>query len=181
MNRPNSFQSIDRSRADVADGVVVPSMLVAVDLTESTSAVLREARIFAQKFDAMVHVLHVVQCNVATERCGVPRWDLVRDMADSARRELHRLIRSIWNEDILASITIREGSPAKVIVQVAHATDASMIVLGMHDRFGWLRLLRHRTFARVVHHSPCPVLAVRLAAAAAFNAELRRNSASIPP
>ncbi len=52
--------------------------------------------------------------------------------------------------------------PADAIVDFATELPASFVVVGSHAREGFARLALGSTAMRVVHHSPCPVLVVKL-------------------
>jgi nucleotide-binding universal stress UspA family protein len=55
-----------------------------------------------------------------------------------------------------------DGDPAEAIVQVARSRDASLIVMGTHQRRGLDRLFRGSVAEKVLRESPCPVLAIPL-------------------
>jgi nucleotide-binding universal stress UspA family protein len=65
---------------------------------------------------------------------------------------------------------MEEGEPAEVILDVAHAAQCDLIVMGTHGRTGMLnRLLMGSVAEKVVRSAPCPVLTVKNPQADAAN------------
>jgi len=141
----------------------ISRVLVPVDLSPSSAEVLYYARMFAKPFDAIVELLHVVQLNIVGEELGVPRLGLIRELSDNARRELHKLVEKLWDDDIVGAIAVREGRAHEIIIQEARDMNAGIIVMGSRNRVAISRLLRRSTLSRVIRNAPCPVLTVRWA------------------
>jgi nucleotide-binding universal stress UspA family protein len=58
---------------------------------------------------------------------------------------------------------VRGREPAEELVDAATETKADLIVIGMHRRTAFGRLILGSTSERVLHDAPCPVLAVKAA------------------
>jgi nucleotide-binding universal stress UspA family protein len=145
----------------LAERVHVERILVPVDFSASTVETLRYAKAFAEQFKAAIDVLQVVQLNIADEERGVPRT--VRRLREAARRGLCKLIEILWAGEIMATVAIQEGRPADAIIQEARARNSDLIIIGIHEKTGLLRLLQRNTAARVIRRAPCPVLVVSIA------------------
>jgi nucleotide-binding universal stress UspA family protein len=130
----------------------ISRVLVPVDLSASSAEVLYYARMFAKPFHAIVELLHVVQLNIVGEERGVPRLGLIRELSDNARRELHRLVEKLWEDDIVGAIAVREGRPHEIIVQEARDTNAGMIVMGSRRLLSVILRIRRISFADSLVH-----------------------------
>jgi nucleotide-binding universal stress UspA family protein len=158
----------------------VARVLVPVDFSVCTLETLRYAKALAEKFDAVVDVLHVIQPNLGRDEAVMPRLDLIRTMSEGAHRELNRLVGILWESEVEATISVRvrEGCAHEVILREACSTNAALIIMGTRDR-SWLSGLRRRnTVKRVVQNSPCPVMVLR--AGTTGCKESRRNPVANP-
>ena len=164
MNLPNPLPpdwSLDVPDADAR----VARVLVPVDFSVCTLETLRYAKALAEKFGAIVDVLHVIQSNLGRDEAAMPRPDLIRIMSEGAHRELKKLVAILWESEVgtIVSVRVREGRAHEVILREACSTNASLIIMGTRNR-SWLSgLLRRNTVKRVVQNSPCPVMVLRAA------------------
>jgi nucleotide-binding universal stress UspA family protein len=141
----------------------VARVLVPVDFSVCTLETLRYAKALAEKSDAVVDVLHVIQPSPGRDEAAMPRPGLIRTMNEGAYRELKRLVAILWESELKAtvSVRVREGRAHEVILHEARSTNASLIIMGTRNR-SWLSGLRRRhTVKRVVQNSPCPVMVLR--------------------
>jgi nucleotide-binding universal stress UspA family protein len=149
---------------DVPDaGARVARVLVPVDFSVCTLETLRYAKALAEKSDAGVDVLHVIQLSLGRNEAAMPHPGLIRTMSEGARQELKKLVGILWESEVEAtvSVRVREGRAHEVILREACSTNASLIIMGMRDR-SWLSgLLRRHTVKRVIQNSPCPVMVLR--------------------
>lgn len=72
-------------------------------------------------------------------------------------------------EDATVSTTVRCGSPAEAILQVADDWNPDLIVLGSHGRAGFKKLLLGSVSESVVRDAPCSVEVVKDSSMAARN------------
>ena len=162
MNLPNPLPP-DRS-VDVPDADArVARVLVPVDFSVCTLETLRYAKALAEKSDAVVDVLHVIQPSPGRDEAAIPRPGLIRTISEGAHRELKRLVAILWESELKAtvSVRVREGRAHEVILREACSTNASLIIMGTRNR-SWLSgLLRRNTVKRVVQNSSCPVMVLR--------------------
>ena len=145
------------------DGTNFKRLLVPVDFSVCTLETLRYAKALAEKSDAVVDVLHVIQPNLGRDEAAMPRPGLIRTMSEGAHQELKRLVGILWESEVKAtvSVRVREGRAHEVILREACSTNASLIIMGTRDR-SWLSgLLRRHTVKRVIQNSPCPVMVLR--------------------
>ena len=141
----------------------VARVLVPVDFSVCTLETLRYAKALAEKFDAVVDVLHVIQTSLGRNEAAMLRRGLIRTMSEGARQELKKLVGILWESEVGAtvSVRVREGRAHEVILREACSTNASLIIMGTRNR-SWLSgLLRRNTVKRVIQNSPCPVMVLR--------------------
>ena len=136
-------------------------VLVPVDLSTNALAVLRRARELACT-GSIIRVLHTVQLNIVGEERGIAQTGLIRELRDTARAELGKLLQHLWANETPAAVIVREGCPKDVILQEAHLNDADLIVMGARPHAGWRRLFHRNTASHVIRAAPCPVLVVRI-------------------
>ncbi len=143
------------------------TILAAVDLSESSAAVLAQASGLARTFGASLDVLTVVTQPLHEVWTGyVPAPELVDalDRAEGeARHRLDRLASGEDRRDLRISLATAWGEPADQILGYAKDHHVGLIVCGTHGRRGIDHLLMGSVAERVVRLAPCPVLTVCVA------------------
>lgn len=137
-----------------------------VDLSGCTSLALRRAKEFARQFNAVIDLLHVVPSalNASRHDPNPPVPGLAGVLKQEARRELNKLVANLWEDDVMATVVVREGQPHEVILKEAHFLNTDLIVMGASKQ-GWLSwLLGKNTVGCVVQSARCPVFVFRAAA-----------------
>jgi len=134
------------------------SVVVATDGSESVQRAVDVALDLAERFDATVHALYVVD---ASE---------VESSPDAVREELREALEAD-GEDALADVVdrastdvrtaVREGRPAPEITAYAREVDADLVATGTRGRHGENRFLVGSVAERVVRTCDRPVLTVR--------------------
>ncbi|WP_135827602.1 universal stress protein [Halorussus halobius] len=134
------------------------TVVVATDGSESVTRAVTVALDLAQRFDAAVHALYVVdsgevdsspeelrdELRAALESQGEVALDAVRESADRG-----------------VTTAIREGRPAAEITEYTREQDADLVATGTRGRHGENRFLIGSVAERVVRTCPVPVLTVR--------------------
>lgn len=138
-------------------------ILLAVDFYEHCEAVANRAKDLANKFQAKLSIIHVVDSLPITEAgygTDIPfNMDLTTELMAGAKKRLAKLAEKLAiTEDRL---WLEMGSPKTEIIRVAEENKVDLIVVGSHGRHG-LALLLGSTANGVLHHAACDVLAVRL-------------------
>lgn len=138
-------------------------ILVATDFTEHCEDVVKKAKDMAEKYQAKLSVIHVVDNLPITDAAYGPiipfEIDMTKDLMEAAKKHLAEQIEKL-------ALTVEHqflelGSPKLEIIRVADDNEVDLIVLGSHGRHG-LALLLGSTANGVLHHATCDVLAVRL-------------------
>jgi nucleotide-binding universal stress UspA family protein len=107
-----------------------------------------------------------VSAGILAKRCGLPvtvlsvcanddlKCDLVQAMADRVRDLLRQ-------DGVAADSVVKEGNPAKAIVEAAAENECDLIVVGSHGRTGLDRILMGSVSQQVVVQARCPVMVVK--------------------
>ena len=137
-------------------------VLIAVDLTDESAAVVHRGLEVARHFNARVSLLHVVEfipVDPAGEALLPPPLDLEGELVQGAKQRLDMLCASLGLDN--APRRVEAGSIKIELLRVAREDKVDLIVLGSHERHG-LALLLGSTEKSILHKAPCDVLAVRL-------------------
>lgn len=143
--------------------ITLKTILVPSDFSECSDAALRYGLELARRFDARLHLLHVVQDPLtqpwAAEGFSAPLFDMVEKWQQDAKA---RLVASIPLADIgRVTVTVTLAWPYAEILRYANEHGVDLIVMGTHGRSGVSHVLLGSIAERVVRHAPCPVLTVR--------------------
>jgi universal stress protein A len=140
----------------------IQQILVPVDFSANARKSIAYASAFAKQFGAKVTYLHVIQVNYAYGEFGAVDFTaLEREMRASADKELANLAAAARSAGLEAETIVREGSPAKVIADVAREMRADLVVISTHGYTGLKHVLMGSIAEHVVRYAPCPVLVVR--------------------
>jgi len=75
--------------------------------------------------------------------------------------ELEPIAERLRGQGFDTSVELREGDPARSLIELAGVHDVDLVAMATHARSGLSQWLLGSTARRVVQHAPCPVLAVR--------------------
>jgi nucleotide-binding universal stress UspA family protein len=139
------------------------TILVPSDFSECSNAAVRYGLELARRFDAKVHLLHVIQDPAtqpwAAEGLSIPLLDAVEQWQKSAKE---RLGASVPGPDAgRVTVVTVVATPYPEILRYAEANAVDLIVMGTHGRSGVSHMLLGSITERVVRRAPCPVLTVR--------------------
>ena len=141
----------------------ITRVLVPTDFSAASDAALDYARVVASRFNATVHLLHVVENSTiigGMEPSAADTPGVRSAMLEDARSRLS-LRAHPAGVPAVADSEVIFGVPEITIVEYARARDASLIVMGTHGRTGVAHLLMGSVAEKVVRTAPCPVLTVR--------------------
>lgn len=150
----------------------VQHILVPVDFSENTPAVLDWAAHLAEEHGSRVTLLHAYHLPVEfqqLEGAYLPPdfWQNVRSEAESTLRSHAE---ALQRKGVRVEVAVCEGYAATVIIEEAALRRADLIVIGTHGRSGLKHLLLGSIAERVVQKAPCPVLTVKAAGGASSQA-----------
>lgn len=135
-------------------------ILVPTDGSEGATAAVEEAVALADRFDAGVHALYVVDQTYP----AASKWDmLVEEQEETGEAALDAIAAAGADAGVTVERHLRRGVPHEEILDAAGDYDADLVVMGTHGRTGLDRVLHTgSTTERVVRLSEIPVLTVRL-------------------
>lgn len=136
-------------------------VLVAIDLSDEADEVLTKAQIIAEKNDARLTMVHVVEPLSVAYGSDIPLdlTTLQDEITAQARERIARLAESIHLKK--GDQHVVYGRPEREVHRIAEETNVDLIVVGSHGRHG-LALILGSTSTSVLHGAHCDVLAVRV-------------------
>ncbi len=138
----------------------IETILVATDGSPASAAASDAAIDLAQRLDARLIVMNVVNVPDVTAASAIFPGTVV-----SAREEAATIARVVADDarrcGVAATYLVWEGQPGEAIVAAAEAESADLVVVGTHGRSVIGRLLLGSVSEYVVRHSRVPVLVVR--------------------
>ncbi|WP_126662334.1 universal stress protein [Haloterrigena salifodinae] len=136
------------------------TVVVATDGSESVKRAVDVALDLADRFDAEVHALSVVDASEVDASPQQLRAELRTALETTADAAL-ATVEERADADLDIDTAVREGRPAAQICEYAREIDADLVATGTRGRHGENRLLLGSVAERVVRTSPVPVLTVR--------------------
>jgi nucleotide-binding universal stress UspA family protein len=142
-------------------------LLVTLDGTLRSEAVVPHAIDVAQSMHADITLLRVVDAVAAewSERGAMGKGQAettIRSMfADQAQTYLERIATQIDRADIRVHTLVKQGPPARQIINAAKEVEADAIAMSTHSRRGLNRLMFGSVAEQVLHETNLPVILVR--------------------
>ncbi|MFH5797001.1 universal stress protein [Haladaptatus sp. CMAA 1911] len=135
-------------------------ILLPTDGSVSTDKAVEQALALAEKSDARLHVLSVVD---QTTMPPDVRSDILYDELEAeCRNAVAEVKRAATEAGIEVETSVQHGTPYKVILDYVDEHDIDCIVMGTHGRRGLDRYLLGSVTEKVVRLSDVPVLTVRM-------------------
>lgn len=134
-------------------------ILLPTDGSDSIAAAATHAETLADRFDATVHVLSVVDTRnrfespssgLAPEAWTERERERANDAVDDAITAL--------DDSLIVERVVREGTPTEGILDYVDEAGVDMVVVATHGRTGLDRYLIGSVTEEVVRKSPVPVL-----------------------
>ncbi|MFK5603683.1 MULTISPECIES: universal stress protein [Haloferax] len=134
------------------------TIVIATDGSASVRRAVSVAVDLAERFDASVHALYVIDAGdveTAPDRLRDEMRDALTERGEEALAEVEAAT------DREVTVAVREGRPAAEISNYAREVDADAVAMGTRGRHGENRFLIGSVAERVVRTCPVPVLTVR--------------------
>jgi nucleotide-binding universal stress UspA family protein len=132
-------------------------ILAPTDFSEHSKQAVTYAFELAQKVNAKLSLLHVIEVPVYAIEVALP----LEELEQVARRELARLLPEAETAHVAVTRLVVMGMPYQRILETAADEQVDMIVMATHGRTGLSHLFMGSVAERVVRTSPCPVLTIR--------------------
>ena len=136
-------------------------VLVAHDFSDYAEMALNYARLFAQKNNVELHLLHVLSAPSSSEPEIAWTQGVAEGAYHKAARQLQRFVPSEakrWHE---VTTAVRWGKPYREVLDYAKEQQIDLICMGAHGAGFELQALFGSNVDRVLRQAPCPVLIAR--------------------
>ena len=161
----------------------VQKILVPLDYSGDSQQALQWGASLAEKYGAMLWLLHVIPKAVEQVEPRGSGWDVVpasfydgmapgrrpfvrqpiiSDLVDRAQTELADFAVKHLKAAGPIQVDVAVGTPAEEILRVAREERVDLIIMGTHGRTSWRHLLLGSVAEEVTRHAPCPVFTVRI-------------------
>ena len=157
----------------------IKKILYCTRIGPNSAYIYRHAMALAEKFDATITVLHVMEPLTANHEALIDGYigpdsihDIVeheeQDAAVRIKKHLNSFCSRLGEENScslrLEKIIVAEGHPAEEIIRQADAVGADVIVIGAHAHSSIMDALLGSTTQKVIRKSPIPVFVVQVPA-----------------
>jgi nucleotide-binding universal stress UspA family protein len=143
--------------------MTVHHVLVPMDFSSYAEHALDYAIALAQKLQARVTLLHVIQPPlVAGADMGVwPSPTFVAELEAAITSDMEGYLARVTTAGLAGEIVVIHGNPSQEILDTARKRQVDLIVMGTHGRTGLPHALLGSVAEKVVRSAPCPVLVTR--------------------
>lgn len=142
---------------------MIETVVVATDGSASVERAVSVALDLADRFEATVHALYVVDEDDVAEESADQREEAREALTDRGDDSL-AAVRERAGREVVTEV--RVGRPAAEICTYADESDADVVAMGTRGRHGEYRFLLGSVAEAVVDSCPVPVLTVRQLASA---------------
>lgn len=152
----------------------IRKILVPIDGSEPSFDAASFAINLAAKYDAHIHLLHIVHVDQILRALGIhigssSYAEEVNKHVEEARKEASKWFERIAKEDVRVTHPVKISTDVKgtsfsivgEIVDYAEKNDIDLIVMGTRGLGGFSKVLTGSVATGVVNYSSCPVLIVR--------------------
>ncbi|MDH3269432.1 MAG: universal stress protein [Ignavibacteria bacterium] len=146
--------------------IKLKKILFPTDFSRCADQALAHAVFLAEKYDAEIHVLHVVtlfndQPSIISNQITETEAT-IRKLEDIAEKQLDKFVDAKGSDDMkIITVTKREISAAPAILEYSSDNNIDLIVMGTHGRRGLGHLLLGSAAEEVVRLAACPVFTIR--------------------
>jgi nucleotide-binding universal stress UspA family protein len=138
-------------------------IIIAVDLSEANSEILKEAFAFAEHMQANVTLVSIITMYVDylhSDMSLLPtQWEeIYENQRAHAEKELTKIKEEHKGTEVKVYTTV--GNPKFDILEYAKQANADYIVMGTHGRTGLTHVVLGSTAEYVIRHSSIPVLII---------------------
>lgn len=139
------------------------TILVPTDGSDGTSKTVDHALEMADRYEASMHVLAVVDERQSEQLRGESRYETERSMEKRCERAVERVAQRARDAEIPVETNVTRGVPSQQIVQYAGETGVDVIAMGTHGRSDHERIATVGSVTqRVVENASVPVFVVHI-------------------
>jgi len=140
------------------------NILVVSRSTRHCIKVLRTGIALARKFDARLHVLHIIHDPFNLNGWNLPIPSLeneYKSMVDQARKELTQMIQAEKAEGMVINEWIKDGNPVDAISQAVESEKIDLILMLAHREGRLEHFLFGKTNDAIIRRLPATLMLVR--------------------
>jgi nucleotide-binding universal stress UspA family protein len=142
--------------------------LVPIDFSAYADQALEYAIALAQKLQARLTLLHVIQpLPISGTDMGmgtVLPYTYFEELETALHQALEKKLQRVHQAGLEGDYVLVHGIPFQVIIDTAAAQHMDLIIMGTHGRTGLTHMLMGSVAEKVVRLGPCPVLVTRVPA-----------------
>jgi nucleotide-binding universal stress UspA family protein len=150
-------------KKEVNEMVEIKKILFPCDFTENSTKILPYVRSFADKYDSMIYLLHVVQDLLKWGGFYIPHLSLTvyqREAIKSAEKTMEKVCMEHMEGCPNFQKMIVAGDPDDEILKNIETEGIDLVIMGTHGRRGMEHTILGSVAEKVVRKSPVPVLIV---------------------
>ncbi len=139
-------------------------ILVPTDFSESARFALPFAIDLAERYNASIHLIHVVEPIVAPVDFAWGTYsypDIEKQLSGYVEESLSKIVAEQIPDSITTELSNLHGKPWREIIAFAKAEGMDLIVMATHGLSGFSHAIYGSTAEKVVRKAHCPVLIVR--------------------
>lgn len=139
-------------------------ILIPIDFSEYSNEALRQACDLGRRFDAELHLIHVLHSVTPATKTATEFGPLHESILAAWKDEAEQALKKLPAESLGPKRVVRQvicGNPALEIVKYADSHGIDLIAMGTHGRTGFKAWMAGSVAERVVRFAHCPVLVVR--------------------
>jgi len=147
---------------------LIKKVLVPVDFSDITEAVVKSAKFVGEKFKPKFYLLHVISPLIYVSMpesmvIDVIDAEVIEEIEELKRKNAENFLQNLAKEleGFEVETVIEIGSPADVIVEKEEEYDVDLTILGGHEKGLVERILLGSTSEAVAKHSKRPVLVIK--------------------
>jgi universal stress protein A len=140
------------------------NILVVSRSTQHCIKVLRKGISLARKYDARLHILHIIHDPFNLNGWNLPAPSFEEEyqkMAERARRELDRMVRAEKAEGLTVDEWVKNGNPADEIKNVVESEHIDLILMLAHQEGRLEHFLFGRTNDEIIRSLPATLMLVK--------------------
>lgn len=136
-------------------------ILIPTDGSEPAAAAVDHGLAIAEQAGARVHAVNIVDVgDIAVTPDYTPPTEVVEHLESEGETATETITTQAQDRGLDAVTAVREGLPARDLLQYAEEHDIDLIAMGTTGRTGLNRYLLGSTTERIIRHAKIPVLAV---------------------
>lgn len=133
-------------------------ILMPTDGSEGAEAALDHAFELAEKFDARIHAVYVIDIRI--DRTSELLEQLEGKYEDIGEKATDKIVQKAHRKDLAAVKSVKRGIPHKELNAYADEHGIDLVVMGTHGRTGLERFMMGSTTEKVIRTSEVPVMTV---------------------